>query len=202
MDSTTGAPVFSAHDLVEVVPEGSPRSFTVAPLTYRERQAFRADHAREGGIYPTREQVLEALRQAVRAAAPSNATALLAVIDAAEADTDGEDTAAQAALAVIEATLSDDPGYAALLAARRRWLGMLPWCAARHSLRGWSGANLPPFRRERGAVPVDLMDLLPDAEVEAIGLRALALLRPDQATEGNSVPHSPAPASPTPLPVG
>lgn len=202
MDDTTGVPVFSARDRVDVTPPDSPRSYVLAPMTYRERQAFRADHAREGGVYPSQAQVLEALRQAVRTAAPDNAADLLGVIDAAEADPDGQDSAIQSALAVIEATLSDDPGYAALLAARRRWLGMLPWCAARHSLRGWSGPGLSPFRRERGAVPADLLDELPEPEIEAIGLRAVALLRPDPAAVGNSVARSPSPASPTPTPEG
>jgi len=202
MDGMTATPVFSARDRVELTPPNSPRSYILGPMTYREREAFRADHAREGGVYPSREQVLEALRQAVRTAAPDNAIVLLAVIDAAEADADGDDTATQSALAVIEAILSDDPAYAALLAARRRWLGMLPWCAARHSLRGWSGPGLGPFQRNRGAVPADLMDLLPEADVEAIGLKALALMRPDPAAEGNSVAPSLSPASPAPSTAG
>ena len=195
-------PVFSALTTVDVAPPGSPRTYVLAPMTYRERQAFRADHAREGGIYPETGQLLGALRHAIRQANPSNATELLAAVDAAEADAEGKDAAAQAALGTIEAALADDPSYATLLAARRRWLGMLPWCAARYALRGWSGPGLPPFRRERGAVPADLMDLLPEDDVEAIGTQALRMLRPDRGAEGNSVAPSPSPASPTPIVVG
>lgn len=183
-------------------PPGSPRSYTLSPMTYRERTAFRADHAREGGIYPTREQLIGVLRAAIEAAAPSNEAQLLAVLDAAEADPSGEDRATETALAVIEVQLSDDPGYAALVAARRRWSGMLPFCAARHALRGWSGPGLPPFRREKGAVPSEVMDLLPEDEVDAIGGRALALMRPSKAAEGNSAPLSPSPGSPAPTPEG
>ena len=196
MDIPPAVPIFSALDTEEYAPPGSPRTYTLAPLTYRERQAFRADHAREGGVYPTQAQILEALRQAVHYADPDNAPELLAVIDAAEADPDGENTAIQSALAVIEATLSSDPGYAALLAARRRWLGMLPWVAARHALRGWEGDGLPPFRRDRGAVPAELLDLLPEAEIDAIGMRAVAMMRPDRSAEGNSAGRSPSPATP------
>lgn len=198
----TNEPVFSALSTVDITPPGSPRTYVLAPMTYRERQAFRADHAREGGIYPETGQLLDALRQAIRQASPSNAAELLRAIDAAEADAEGKDTVAQSALGTIEAALADDPGYATLLAARRRWLGMLPWCAARYALRGWSGPGLPPFRRERGAVPADMMDLLPEDEVEAIGTQALRMLRPDRSAEGNSVGRWPSPASPTPIAVG
>ncbi len=202
MSDTAATPVFSASTVEDLIPPDSPRTYILGPMTYRERQAFRADHAREGGVFPASKQMLDALRHAIQQAAPANAAELLDVIAAAEADEAGEDVVAQAALATLEAVLADDPSYAALLAARRRWLGMLPWCVARHALRGWSGPGLPPFRRERGAVPAELMDLLPEGEIEAIGARALAMLRPDRSAEGNSVAPSPSPASPAPTPEG
>lgn len=183
-------------------PPGSPRSYTLAPMTYRERTAFRADLAREGGLYPTTEQFFAVLRTAIATAAPDNQAQLLAVLNAAEADPKGEDKAAQAALAVLEVSLSADPGYAALMAARRRWNGMMPFCAARFALRGWSGPGLPAFRREKGIVPDELMDHIPEAEIEPVGNRALALLRPSKAAEGNSAPLSPSPGSQTPSPEG
>lgn len=203
MDALNGAvPVFSALNTVDFTPPGSPRTYVLGPMTYRERQAFRADHAREGGVYPSQAQILEALRQAVRNAGPSNADQVLEVIDAAEADPEGENAAVQSALAAIEAAMASAPGYAALLAARRLWLGMLPWCAARYSLRGWSGPDLPPFARVRGAVPADLMDQLPEDDVAAIGDRAIVMLRPDRDAVGNSGAGSPSPATPNPTPEG
>jgi hypothetical protein len=78
--------VFSRRDAEWFAPPGAAdRRYLVAPLTYRERQAFRADLAREGGIYPSHAQMLDALRAAVREASPENANELLAVIDASEA---------------------------------------------------------------------------------------------------------------------
>jgi hypothetical protein len=56
-----------------------------------------------------------------------------------------------------------------LLAARQRYLGTLPWVAARHALRGWEDDRLPPFRRLRGLVPDDPLDALPQDDVEAVG---------------------------------
>jgi len=179
-------PVFSRRDAEHFSPEGSPRSYLIAPLTFRERQAFRADLAREGGLYPPREQMLEALRAAVAEIAPGNAHELVAAIDAASATPD--DTALQARLRAIEA-------------ARQRYLGMLPWVAARHALRGWDGPGLPPFTRVRGMVPAELLDLLPGDEVEAVGWRASVLMHPGADAEKNSAGLSPSPGSPAPTPA-
>ncbi|WP_368416977.1 hypothetical protein [Falsiroseomonas sp.] len=64
--------VFSRRDAEWFAPPSATgRRYLVAPLTYRERQAFRADLAREGGIYPSHAQMLDALRAAVREACPN-----------------------------------------------------------------------------------------------------------------------------------
>jgi hypothetical protein len=189
-------PVFSRRAAECFTPPGSPRTYLLAPLTFRERQAFRAEMAREGGIYPPRAQLLDGLREAVREASPGNADELVAHIDAAEADPDGEDRAAQQRLATIEAACAGIPVYATLIAARQRYAGMLPWVAARHALRGWEGDGLPPFARQGGLLPADLLDLLPTDEIEAVGSRAAELMQPDRAAEGNSAPPSSSPAIP------
>jgi hypothetical protein len=192
--------IFSRRDAEAFVPDGSDRTYTVAPLTFRERQTFRADMAREGGIYPSREQLLDGLRAAVREMAPANTDDLIAAIDAAEADP--KDADAQAKLGIIEAACAEMPAYAGLLAARQRYIGMLPWVAARHALRGWEGPGLPPFRRERGLVPADLLDVLPDAELEAVGWRASDMMQPGADAAGNSGAPSPLPETPAPTTEG
>ena len=193
--------VFSRRDAEWFAPPGAAnRRYLVAPLTYRERQAFRADLAREGGIYPSHAQMLDALRAAVREAAPDNAAELLAVIDASEATPD--DPAVQVRLGTIEAACATVPVYAGLLAARQRYLGSLPWVAARHALRGWEGEGMPPFRRLRGLVPEDLLDDLPQEDIEAIGWRASTLMQPGRDAEGNSGAPSPSPETPAPTTAG
>ena len=189
------APVFSRRDPVRFTPPGSPRTFLLAPLTFRERQAFRADLARDGGVYPSRTDLLAGLRLAVQELAPANAADLLAVIDAAEAAPDDRDERAR--LAAIEVQCADLPSYAMLLAARQRHLGMIPFVAARHALRGWEGPDLPPFRRDHGAVPADLLDELDPDEVDAIGWRASDLMQPGRSAEGNSAAPSPSSAIPS-----
>lgn len=194
-----GTPVFSRRDAVWFTPEGAPRSYLIAPLTFRERQAFRADLARDGGLYPPREQMLAALRAAVADLAPGNAHELLAVIDAADAAPD--DAALQARLGAIEAACAAVPEYAELLGARQRYLGMLPWVAARHALRGWDGPGLPPFQRLRGTVTAELLELLPGDEVEAVGWKASVLMQPGADAEKNSAALSPSGESQTPSPA-
>jgi hypothetical protein len=141
--------------------------------------------------------MLDALRAAVREASPGNADELLAIIDASEATPD--DAEVQVQLGTIEAACATVPVYAGLLAARQRYLGTLPWVAARHALRGWEGDRLPPFRRLRGLVPDDLLDALPQEDVEAVGWRASTLMQPGRDAEGNSEAPSPSPETPAPM---
>ncbi|MCA3344282.1 MAG: hypothetical protein IOC54_16015 [Methylobacterium sp.] len=117
--------VFSRRDAEWFSPPHAPeRRYLIAPLTFRERQAFRADLARDGGIYRPQAQVLDALRLAITEAAPGNAEELAVAIARAEAEPD--DPEAQAPLAMIEADCAAIPSYAGLLAARQRYIGMLP----------------------------------------------------------------------------
>jgi hypothetical protein len=193
-------PVFSRRDVERFSPDGSPRCYMLAPLTFRERQAFRADMARQGGLFPTRSQLAEALRASVRELAPADIADTLSVIDTAEAEPDNAD--AQARLGAVEAACAAVPIYAALLAARQRYIGMQPWVAAAHALRGWDGPGLPAFRRERGIVPDDLLDQLPLDELDALGWRAVALMQPSPSAEGNSAAPSPSPETPAPTTAG
>jgi hypothetical protein len=192
--------VFSRRDAEWFSPPHAPeRRYLIAPLTFRERQAFRADLARDGGIYPPQAQMLEALRLAITEAAPANAEELAVAIARAEAEPD--DPEAQAPLAMIEAACAAIPSYAGLLAARQRYIGMLPWVAARHALRGWEGTDLPPFKRDRGLVSEALMDALPQEDIEPIGWRASALMQPSWDAEKNSAAPSLSPASQAPMTV-
>lgn len=187
--------VFSRRDSEWIEPtEGSGRRYLIAPLTYRERVAYSSDLTREGGVFPSQAQMLEAMRNAVRELGAANVVELVAAIDAAEAEPDN--LAAQSALATIEAACVEVPAYAALLAARERFMGMMPFVAARHALRGWEGAGMPAFRRERGVVPESLMDEIPDAEVQIVGFAAAKLMRPGPDAAKNSEGLSPSPESP------
>jgi len=214
MDGMTAPPVFSAHDLVAFTPPGSPRTYRLAPLTYRERIFFRAALAREAGMRPSPQDVSNALRAALREIAPANLDEAIVVVDEADAAREAVEAApddavlkaklaeAQARLAVIITACMDVPVYAELRAAGERWTGMAPWVACRHALRGWEGPGLPAFQREKGLVPEALLDAMPASEIAAVGWRSFLLVSLDRSAEGNSVAPLPSPGIPAPSTAG
>lgn len=112
-------PVFSRRDAIDFTPAGSDRSFRLSPLTFRERQLFRADVARDAGVYPTRAMMLDALRTAIREIGADNEAELLADIDAGEAAMLESDAAASARVSL--GSLALDPSLeAAAVEARAR----------------------------------------------------------------------------------
>lgn len=214
MNDHTSAPVFSAREPEQfrpqwVIPRGkdeppeivvSPRTYQIAPLTFLQRQAFRAAMARAGAIMPDRAQLTQAVRTALREIQPANLAELLSYVDRAEEFPDDADS--QARLAAVEAAVADVPVFAELRANHERALGLMPFLAAQYALRGWEGERLPPFERRRGLVPDQLLELLPEDELQAIGWRAVALMRVSQSAEKNSAPPSPSPETPAPTPEG
>lgn len=192
-------PVFSRRAVEAFTPEGSPRTYQLAPLTYLERQNYRADMTRRCGPMPSQPMMLSALRAAIREASPGNAAELLAVVEAYEAEPENEDLKAR--IAALEAVAASVPVYAEQRALQERHLGMIPLVAAQHALRGWEGDMLPAFRRDRGIVPEALIEVLPEDELLAVGWKAFSLMQPDQAAAGNSEPPSPSPQTPETSPA-
>lgn len=188
--------VMSREDRVHFAPDDSPRTYTLAPLTFREANAYRVELTREAGTYPATSQMFAAMRAAIRELAAGNETELLAVVAQAEAEPDNADAVAR--LAAIEAVVSDNPLYSSLMAQRERHLGLMPFFAARHCLRGWEGPDLPPFRLERGLVPESLLEHLPEAELRAVGWRATQIMRPAPGLSRFSGAPSPSPETPAP----
>lgn len=204
-------PIFSRRTPVLVQPEGSANTYTLAPLTFAERASFRAEMTRVAGIMPARGLMRDALRAAVRELSPGNAEELLAEIEAGEAVAEEvarcvrarepvppEMAATALRLQTLETAASAHPGYADLLAAQQRYMGMVPFVAARVALRGWEGPGLPAYRRVRGLVPEELLEELPADEVEFVGWRASELMSPSKVAEGNSASPSPSPGAPAP----
>jgi hypothetical protein len=193
--------VVSALATETFTPPDSPRTYTLAPLSYRQRSAMLRELRRLGGIKPDRSVLLEGMRAALREIAPANLVECLAVIEAAEADPD--DAAAQARLALVEQAVVDVPAYAALAEAQLRYNDAIPLVATRHALRGWDGPGLPPFATGTdGLVAETLLDLLPAPELTVLGWRAYVLAVLGRSAEGNSEGRSPSPAAPITTPAG
>lgn len=184
------APVTTARAVESFTPEGSPRSYRIAPLNFHQRIAYNADLTRMAGSYPKDAQLLLAIRAAVMAEKPDNLDALLGQIARAEAEPTNIE--AQADLGLIEQRVSLSPFYAELRCQRDRYLAMLPWVAAKHALRGWDGPGLPEFAAPGGLVSAEGLEALADLdELAAVGWRAAALMAPGQRAVGNSASPSP-----------
>ena len=186
------APVFSRHQREEV-PGKDGRRYTIAPLIYREKQAFSADMTRAGYFHPGQLRIFAAMREALRQIAPDNLPDLLLVVDEYEANPPGQalPPAVQMQVDVIEAAVRAVPGFAVLVAQRDEWWGAMPLFLLSHALRGWEGESLPPFTRKNGRVPLDLIEVM-EADIELVGFRAWALTHPTPSAEKNSVAPSPA----------
>ena len=197
--------IISRRDLIEVAPQGSGRVYTIAPLTFRERAAMKAELVKEAGQPAFREQLLATRRAALRELAPDNLPELIAVLDEAEAITEPVDTPESRDLAakvsLIDAAAMEVPAYAELVSRNYRSVYLTPLVAAKYGLRGWRGEGLPPFKRVRGVVPDDLLDVLLPNELEEVGWAVWNAAHVSGAQEKNSAAPSPLPASQTPTPA-
>lgn len=205
---TETGPIFSRRQPVDFTPPGSPRTYSLAPLTYLQRQTFLADMARHGASYPSQSQMLAAVRAALAELAPDNLAELLAAVDAFEQLPDdpdllgGDAPGIRARMTAIEAAIGGVPVYANLVAQRSGFLGLQPWFAAAHALRGWDGPDLPPFVRVAGRVPDDVLEALHElGELSAVGWRATDLMQPGPSAAKNSEPPSRSSETPAPSPA-
>lgn len=188
--------VFSRRDL-RMIPGSDGRIYTVAPLTYREKQRLNADLAAAGAVYPSRVKMFAGIRTAIREIAPENEAELLAMVDEYEAAVGDlkpgevlpEDL--QARYDLIEGVARKVPVYAALIAEQQFYIGLLPFHTLQLALRAWEGPGLPPFRRARDRVPAELVEAMGDADINAVGWEAQKLGQPDQSAGKNSAPPSP-----------
>lgn len=203
--------VLSRRDLIEVTPEGSGRTYTVAPLTFRESVRARTDLVREIRGNPVTDAALMASRRAaLEEINPPDKAEMLAVLDEFEADgmsaPSGEEeqeksiarrTMLAARVGRIDSIAMAAPIYSDMVTRNMNWNGLFPLIWACHGLRAWSGAGLPVF--PQGVVPIELMETLPDNEILAIGraVETASRVAPDQ--EKNSEAPSPLPATGTPI---
>lgn len=198
------APVFSRRDVQDVPLDG--RIYRIAPLTFRDRAGLYADLAREGAAGVSLPQRQAALRAALAEIAPDNLPELLAVLDAvAEGAAEGDTPEAQAMAArmqVIERAALAHPAYAGIVAQVEMRLALIPAMTLRRALVGWSGEGLPEFRRARGQVPDDLLDLLPQEDLATAGWIAWNLAHLGPVLEKNSAAPSPSTVIPMVLPAG
>lgn len=208
----------SPEEVEIFTPPGSPRRYRLAPLTYKQRAAFKARITEEVGILPSQHDLFLGLRAALAEANPANLEELRAIVEAAHAIRVTQDAALMAGEALppltaeeqvtlghclaLEARLSTVPLYAALLNQREAHNATVPYLAARFALRGWEGPGLPEFARVDGLVPEALMEALDGhAELLSVGWRAHRLAQPGSSAVGNFASPLPSPETPMPAAV-
>lgn len=182
------------------VPPAAP-VYILAALSMRERAQYYGAIALAGLRYPQDAELFRVLREAVEEVAPDNADALIADIQAFQDVLDGPDAPAAPADGVEETdaarmdreaeiarrtavskayeTLIDlmraHPAVAHVVSLRTIFLETAPLLASAAALRGWENV-IVPFRRVAGVVPDEVLELLPEEDVRAIGARAMQLI--------------------------
>lgn len=208
--------VLSANDLDRFTPahranDPVPPVYLIAPMTWRQRAAWRADLAGAGiARLPTDEDFVRGVRAALEEVAPDNLAECLDAVDAMlgvmaagpmadappaaegvepapDPDRDAEiarRTAVLDAYGTVERAMAPHPRVAGMAAERARFNGLAPGLAAAHALRGWEGVPVP-FVRRNGVVPDDALDRLPEDDLRAVGFRALELMRVSDTARKN-----------------
>lgn len=94
--------------------------------------------------------------------------------------------------------LTEYAPYQTWKAAADRYIDRAPYYALHFALVGWrdlvgdDGAQPVDLPTVKGRVPLEALDLLPDADVTTAGFRAMALMRPTPAQAKNSASPSPS----------
>ncbi len=202
--------VLSAKDFDRFTPparadEPAPPVYLIAPMTWRQRATWRAELARGGaGRFASDEQLARAVRDAVEEVAPGNLAECLESVDAmlgllaakpvrddagaeaagADPEQDARRRAVLDAYDAVERAMASHPRVAAMMAERAMFNSIAPVVAAAISLQGWEGVAVP-FERRGGLVPDDVLEALPEADLYAIGNRALQLMRVSETDRKN-----------------
>lgn len=197
----------SAKALMPFTPvEGGP-TYMLAVPTMMQRAAYRRDVQATGARYVQDADMLEILREGIRAVVEDDAQpALLEIIDSYESiSTDPakllEDKALLADIAAIEAKIGKHyPDYAEAQADRTFWLGVAPYVAFRHFVRSWDGLDAT-YEARAGKVTEACMELVPEDDIVAVGWKLLTLMNPTKADAKNSESRLPSPSDRETLPA-
>lgn len=178
-------------------PTSQDRTYTLAPLTMRERAAVARAVVGAVGTYPTDEEFRETLREAALAALePEDAAQAVRVLDELAAlevagdQTDDEVSAVLTSLRKqvdrLQGRLSrQDARVRELIAARSGWLDTWIDYTARATIRGWDGLEAPCVRRQ-GLVTTEAMLAVPDDDLAPLFARCQAVQEVSREQEPGS----------------
>lgn len=183
------------------VPAGAP-VYLIAVPTLRGKAEFNRACVAAGLVTHDRAAMIATLREGVAAQIEEDQAGplldMLDRIEAAGAGSGGDGSGAEPDPRDLEdfVVLQNDmrrhwPKYAAMVADGVHYQQMAPVIAAQIFLAGWEEIEAP-FLRRNGQVGEELLCLLPEEDVIAIGIRALALFAPSEAEAKNSGSRSPS----------
>ncbi len=174
--------------------------YLLAPPTQQQRREFRVRLAAMGADrYPSDTERLAGLRRAFRElgafADVDTDTAISAIEDAQSAAVTGgtlEETLADVIEHMSDAAMAWPP-YRQLMGKRAAYREYAPLIAMQMYLVGWEHGP-GEFRRTKGGVPDDVLDMIEPSHQQAIGQQCLMLMAVSPAAAKKSVP--PAKSSP------
>jgi len=172
--------------------------YLIGIATRSARAVFRREVAAAGARFWAPSEFHRLAREYVEQVAPANSEELLARIDAIAAVSEETGVAEiQAAAAdwndLAEKLIRHFPVFAGRHADNQHYLTIAPMLAARMFLTGWEGGDLPAFRRGLdGLLLEEVAEQIPDADFDAIGWRAMALMQPQETERKNSVSPQPS----------
>lgn len=189
----------SAKDVERFDAPDADTTYLIATPSLLERAAYRRELAGAGAVYPSDAELLDAVRDDLRAVDPVNLGALLETLDLFEAQ--GADAADDVKADVLEMeglVLPLGGRYSAARAARQHFLEVAPIIAARRFLLGVEGEDAAsvPFKRVGQQTSDETLEALPPGHLMLIWLRAVARMQTTDEQKKASVSPSPSPTSP------
>lgn len=164
-----------------------PPVYLIKPASLFDRAHYRGDLDAAGLRLPGEDELLNEARAAAAELGGGDASMFQALIDQAQAgEIEPNSAAAKQWQRFAQSLLDHWPPYRELIAARSKWMTLAPLYAARRFLRGWENVDAEFRLGADGLVPEAVLEALPDEDISMIGLRAIALLRPDGGEEKNS----------------
>ncbi|KAA0579015.1 hypothetical protein FZ983_16965 [Azospirillum sp. B21] len=174
--------------------------YLLAVASHLQRAAFRRDLLATGATYAGDAALYAALREDLEAVAPVNLPELLAIVDEVEAAGKPADAAPEVRdrwPGITRVARALGGRFAALEGDQEFYLSVAPIVACRHFLLGWENVDAP-FTRRGNLTTDETLAALEEGEMQAIGFKAMNLMRPTKALEKNSASPSRSASSPRP----
>lgn len=194
----------SAKDVLRYTPDvtgdrPNPPTYLLSVPTKRTRAIYERDCVAEGIVQHSINDQIDAMIADLRELAPEGVDGMIARLEEArDAGIGALEVEERQTIDTIGLEVQRFPGrYARIAADRAFYNAWAPYIACRHFLVGWEDLDLP-FVRKGDRVPEDLLDQLPDADVNGAGWHVLMHTYLSAAQRKNSASPSQSLDSPEP----